>query len=183
MKMISAFYNAFKKPRSYQERHALENSRIISHIRESGGYVGNNVDFYDVKMDMSNAFLYHIGNNVTITNCRILNHDASMCKALGVTKIGKIFIGDNVFIGADSIVLPNVKIGNNVIVGAGCVISKDIPDNSVVVGNPCRIISSYNDFIEKNKYQFSNCKAFLKGVSIPKELHKEIIKLGYAYLE
>ena len=58
MRILSVLKNLFGKPLSYQERHKQENDLIISHIRENGGYVGENVDFYDVKMDLSNAFLY-----------------------------------------------------------------------------------------------------------------------------
>lgn len=49
-------------------------------------------------------------------------------------------IGDNVSLGANVIIIGNVKIGNNVIIGAGSVVVKDVPDNAVVVGNPARII-------------------------------------------
>lgn len=51
-------------------------------------------------------------------------------------------IGNNVLLGANSLILGNVKIGDNVQVGAGCVVVKDIPANSVVVGNPARIIKT-----------------------------------------
>ena len=44
------------------------------------------------------------------------------------------------FIGAESVILPNVTIGNNVVIGAGAVVTKEIPDNSVAVGNPCKVI-------------------------------------------
>ena len=54
-------------------------------------------------------------------------------------------IGDNVYIAANATVIGGVNIGNNVIVGAGSVVIKDIPDNSVVVGNPARIIRSINE--------------------------------------
>ena len=52
------------------------------------------------------------------------------------------YIGNNSVIGVRSIILPGVKIGNNVIVGAGSVVTKDIPDNSIVAGNPAKIIRS-----------------------------------------
>lgn len=58
-------------------------------------------------------------------------------KILGYSRVGRIDIGNDVFIGASSIVLPNVKIGDKVIVGAGSIVTKDIPDNSVVVGKSC----------------------------------------------
>lgn len=52
-----------------------------------------------------------------------------------------ITIGDNVWIGANSVILPGVNVGNNVIIAAGSIVTNDIPDNSVAAGNPCRIVS------------------------------------------
>jgi len=51
-----------------------------------------------------------------------------------------IVIGDNVWIGSNAVILPEVHIGNNVIIGAGSVVSKNIPSNSIAVGNPCKVI-------------------------------------------
>lgn len=52
-------------------------------------------------------------------------------------------------IGVGSRILPNVKIGSNVIIGAGSIVSKVIPDNSVAVGIPCRVLGNFNDLVEK----------------------------------
>jgi maltose O-acetyltransferase len=51
-----------------------------------------------------------------------------------------IHIGDNCWIGGNTIVLPGITIGNNVTIGAGSVVTKDIPDNVLAFGNPCKII-------------------------------------------
>jgi maltose O-acetyltransferase len=82
-----------------------------------------------------------------------LTHDASPQRFVGhgINRIGRVVIGDNVFVGRQSIILPNVKIGNNVIVGAGSVVNKNIPDNVVAAGNPCRVISLIDDFVKKTK--------------------------------
>ena len=53
-----------------------------------------------------------------------------------------VSIGDNVWIGGSVTILPGVTIGNNVTIGAGSVVTKDIPDNVVAVGNPCRVVRS-----------------------------------------
>ena len=53
--------------------------------------------------------------------------------------------GDNVWIGGSSSVMPGVTIGNNVVIGAGSVVTKDIPDNSIAVGNPCRVLRTITE--------------------------------------
>ena len=52
----------------------------------------------------------------------------------------RVTIGKNVWIGSGSIILPGVSIGDNSIIGAGSVVNKDIPENSIAVGNPCKVI-------------------------------------------
>ena len=78
----------------------------------------------------------HIGKYTRITGALILAHDA--CRRLKAD----VFIGDNCFIGSKAIILPGVRIGNEVIVGAGSVVTKDIPSNCIVAGNPARIIKT-----------------------------------------
>jgi len=105
-----------------------------------------------VRIDSSYPFLIEIGDDVIIsTDVTILAHDASLKNFIGIGKMGRVKIGNNVFVGAGSIILPNVMIGNNVIIGAGSVVTKDIPDNSVCAGNPARVIRSLDEYIEKYK--------------------------------
>ena len=120
-------------------------------LRKRGAKIGKNVEIWTNKIDKTHAFLLEIGDNVTISDARILMHDASTKMILDYTKVGKVVIGNNVYIGAEAIVLPGVRIGNNVIIGAGAVVTKNVPDNSVVAGNPARVIGTYDAFVEKNK--------------------------------
>lgn len=103
-------------------------------------------------IDQSHCWLINIGDNVTLApNVHILAHDASTWSALGYTKIAPVIIGNNVFVGAGTIILPGVTIGDNTIIGSGSVVTKDIPGNSVAVGCPTKVISSHDDYIEKNR--------------------------------
>jgi Acetyltransferase (isoleucine patch superfamily) len=103
-------------------------------------------------IDYSHCWLIKIGDNVGLApRVHILAHDASTKSYLNYTKIGLVEIGNNVFIGAGSIILPNVKIGDNVVIGAGSVVSKDIPSNSLAAGNPAHVITSTTEYIEKHK--------------------------------
>jgi maltose O-acetyltransferase len=122
----------------------------IQPLIDRGLIVGKNVNIFDTYIDPLYPFLIKVGDNVTITSSALIAHDASMKNILGKSLIGRINIGNNVFVGYNSIILPDTTIGNNVVVGAGSVISKNIPDNSVVVGNS-RIISSHDDYIVKLK--------------------------------
>lgn len=71
---------------------------------------------------------------------KIRRYSTADGKAYIVTSSKPVVIGADVWIGGGSIILPGVTIGNNVVIGAGSVVTKDIPDNCVAVGNPCRVI-------------------------------------------
>ena len=68
----------------------------------------------------------------------------------------EITVGDNVWIGGSVTILPGVHIGNNVVIGAGSVVSSDIPDMTVAVGNPCRVIRQITD--EDKRYFYKREK-------------------------
>ena len=83
----------------------------------------------------------HVGENTLVAGgVTILSHDH--CKRVGNNQpyLVDTFIGKNCFIAVGAIILPGVKIGDEVIVGAGAVVTKDVPSNCVVAGNPAKII-------------------------------------------
>ena len=86
----------------------------------------------------------HLGNNVLLApkvQIYTASHPIDPETRLSSLELTvPVTIGDNVWLGGGVIVCPGVKIGNNVTIGAGSVVTKDIPDNVVAVGNPCRVI-------------------------------------------
>lgn len=142
-------------------------------------------------IDPTHCFLIEIGDDVTFSiRVTILAHDASSKKIAGYTRIGKVSIGDNVFVGANATILPNVVIGNNVVIGANSVVTKSIPDNSVVVGNPAKIINNIELLRNKNIEEMRKTKKFGKeyrytaNMSLEKiEEMQKAVQSGIAYIE
>ena len=125
--------------------------RMVELLRKKGVVIGDNVHIYNSSVDGNYGASVTIGNNVTITGTCILAHDASTKKALGYTKVGRVHIGNNVFIGYGSVILPETFIGDNVIIGAGSIVRGKVDSDSVVVGNPAKKVCSYSEYIDKNR--------------------------------
>lgn len=125
----------------------------LDKLLKRGLKVGKN--FYrgpGVIIDPSHCYHITIGDNVSIgAQSQIIAHDASTTMFLGKTRASNVTIGNIVFIGAGSIILPGVHIGNRVIIGAGSVVTNNIPDNSVAVGNPAKVICTIDDYLNKEK--------------------------------
>lgn len=133
-----------------------------------------------VILDPSHCWLIEIGDHVTMApRVHILCHDASTKEFLGYTRIGRVTIGDRVFIGADSVVLPGVTIGSNVVIGANSTVSRDIPDNSVAVGSPARVISTLEEYLAREKARMESAPCYgeeytlRKGVSMEKRMQQK----------
>ena len=118
---------------------------------------GNNIYFgNNCEVNMNCTFLddniIRIGDNALIApNVQIYTafHPTNAADRFGASKgngsfvlcktqTAPVTIGDNVWIGGGAIILPGVTIGNNVVIGAGSVVTRDIPDNTIAYGNPCR---------------------------------------------
>lgn len=122
----------------------------VSYARHLGVKVGNGCRIYTTNFG-SEPFFITIGNNVTITSgVKLLTHDGSTWlfrDEKGRRFLYKrILIGNNVFIGVDSIVMPGVIIEDNVIVAAGSVVTKSIPSGVTVAGNPAKIIGKFDNY-------------------------------------
>jgi acetyltransferase-like isoleucine patch superfamily enzyme len=125
----------------------------VSYAKYKGVKVGQNCRIYITDFG-SEPFLISIGNNVTITSgVKFITHDG--CTWLMRDEKGRRFyyapisIGNNVFVGMNSIIMPGVKIEDNVIIGAGSVVTKSIPCGSIVAGTPAKIIGNYNDIQQR----------------------------------
>ena len=125
----------------------------ISSLMQKGLVIGDNAQIMEpFFLDPDHCFLISIGSNCTLApNTRLIAHDASTKLHLGYTRIGRIIIEDNCFIGASTIVLPNVTIGKNTIIGAGSIVTKSIPSNSVAAGSPAKVISSLEAYLSRFK--------------------------------
>ncbi|MFZ5917462.1 MAG: acyltransferase [Chloroflexota bacterium] len=144
-----------------------------------------------VIIDPSHCWHIEIGNNVTLApRVHILAHDASTKKHLGYTRVGKVKIGDNVFLGAGCIVLPGVTIGANAIIGAGSVVHQDVPENVVAAGNPVRVLGSLEDFLVKHREQMKHLPCFGQeytqsenvSLEMKQEMNEKLVD-GYGYVE
>lgn len=97
---------------------------------------------------------------------------------------GKIVVGDYVYIGSNSMIMPGVTIGDNVLIAAGSVVTKSIPSNVVVAGNPAKFICNLDDYISRNlKYNTDsnglsrkNKKVFLQSLDESKFIRKKNIE-------
>lgn len=105
---------------------------------------GDNLNNY---IQATNGIIF--GNNIELgPSVKIISSNHSFNNFREHVKSNPIVIGNNVWIGANSIVLPGVEIGNNVIIGAGSLVSKNIPSNSIAFGNPCKVTKPKNKYVE-----------------------------------
>lgn len=141
----------------------ISNDEFVNHLNNLGVTCGKHTKFFDITrtaIDVSRPWLLEIGDYCKITpNVTILTHDYSrsvLRRVYGeiLAEAGKTVIGNNVFIGMNSIILMGAKIGDNVIIGAGSVVSGNIPSNCVVAGNPAKVIRTLDKHykIRKEKY-------------------------------
>lgn len=170
-------------------------SSYIKYLKKIGVKIGENCRIFNLKtvsIDTQNPRLLQIGDNVRITSgVIILTHDYSW-SVLSVKygemfgNVGEVKIGNNVFIGMNSIILKNTTIGNNVIIGAGSIVSGKIDDDSVYCGNPAKKIMSIDEFYKKvkcrQKKDVENIKNCLNISSINKNNYeKELFEYFYIF--
>ncbi len=131
---------------------------IAELFREQGAQIGEHC-YFGVKQIASEPWLVKIGDHVGIAaGVLLLTHGLGWNyrdRVPDLQVFGAIEIGNNVNIGSNAIVVPGVKIGNNCLVAAGAVVTRDVPDGSIVAGNPAKVIGDVEDYFERAKKQWA----------------------------
>lgn len=145
----------------------------LNYLRKNGAEIGTDVHIYSPNhtyIDEQFPYMLTIGNHVHITlGCHILNHDYSW--SVGKVKygdvlggVGKVMIGNNVFVGVNSVNLMNTCIGDNVIIGAGSVVKGNIPSDCVAGGGIAKPIMGIEEYWERRKQrQYSEAAEMVKA--------------------
>jgi Acetyltransferase (isoleucine patch superfamily) len=120
-----------------------------------GVKMGNNIRFTGRINFGTEPFLVELGNDVTLAEgVTFHTHDGGVWvfrkSHPGINIYAPIKVGNNVFIGAYTNILPGVSIGDNVVIGACSVVTKDLPPNGVYAGVPARYIRSLDDYKRKS---------------------------------
>jgi len=158
-------------------------------INRKGVKIGKGTYFFDPKnthIDEDNGIFISIGDYCKITTgVYILAHDFSYSVFRRVyndipKKSAKTIIGNNCFIGINSIILMGSEIGDNVVIGAGSVVSGKIPSNQVWGGNPAKFICTLDDYYKKccNKFEM-NANLFIDEYLINYNRYPTIQELQY----
>lgn len=149
------YYDCFLVIRGTE--HVAKNLNI-SRARKQGVRVGEGCRFFSTNFS-TEPYLIEIGHHVTITDgVQFITHDGGVWvfreKFPKINLFGKIKVGNNVFIGLNSIILPNTEIGDNTIIAAGSVVKGKYEGNIIIGGVPAKKIGTIDGYFEKNKSLF-----------------------------
>lgn len=164
----------------------------LADLIDRGLVVGKNFNMQnEVLIDRNHCWHITIGDDVTLApRVYILAHDASTKRQLGYTKIGKVRIGHRVFVGAASVILPGVTIGDDVIIGVGTVVTGDIPDGSLAVGVPAKVVGTVEQFMAKRTREIDLYPCFGEEYTERKQVTNakkskmnELMKDGFGFVD
>jgi acetyltransferase-like isoleucine patch superfamily enzyme len=124
------------------------NNTKIKYLRKQGMKIGENCVIGTMSFS-TEPYLIEIGDHVAIADdTEIVTHDGGVwCfrdEIKNADLFGKVKIGNNVFIGNNCTILPNTTIGDNCIIGSGSVLRGKFPENSVIMGNPAKVVTNIN---------------------------------------
>jgi acetyltransferase-like isoleucine patch superfamily enzyme len=149
--------------------------RRVEYFRRQGAKIGTNCTLCTMSFS-TEPYLIEIGNHVAIAEgVEFVTHDGSVCcfgREVNGGIFGKIIIGNNTFIGIRCIILCNTIIGNNCIVGAGSVLRGRFPDNSVIAGNPAKVLST----MDMQKAYFQHNPGLVQTNNVTAEVAHERVK-------
>jgi len=154
----------------------ISDKRKIEYLRKQGMKIGQNCHLNTMSFS-TEPYLIEIGNHVAIAaGTDFITHDGAIwCfreELQNADVFGKIKIGNNVFIGNSSTILPNTIIGDNCIVGAGSVVRGKFPEGSVIFGNPAKVVLNMN----VQKFLYLQNPGFMKTQNLPDTEKAKIIK-------
>ncbi|MDO5820063.1 MAG: sugar O-acetyltransferase [Methanobrevibacter sp.] len=165
--------NAIMQAERYNNIDPMDKQRQYDTLKEILGSIGDNV-WIGKRFSFDNGKNIHIGSNftgnynLTILDIRevyigdnVMIGPNTLITTVGhpITPKGRrehvgmaepVYIGDDVWLGGNVSILPGVRIGNNVVVGAGAVVTKDIPDNSLALGVPAKVVREIENDIEED---------------------------------
>ncbi len=141
--MLHMLYGKLKQ--YYKKKH-------LNMLIKRGLDMGKNIQIEgNIHIDPSHCFLIRIEDNCFFgPDVHIFAHEAGPFRYLGITKLAKVTIKENSGLGLAAVVMPGVTIGPNSIVGAYSVVTRDVPPNSIAVGNPVKIVASMDDYLERH---------------------------------
>ena len=165
------------------------------YCRALGMHIGERSRVYEPSktfLDETRPYMINIGDDVVITRgVTILTHGYDWCVLARMNdtvlgSAGEVVIGNNVFIGMNTMILKGVHIGSNVVIGANSLVNKDVPDNCVVAGNPAKVVMSIEEYGKRRvavqkKEAFEVYRTYVErfGKEPPMEIFDEFFWLFY----
>ena len=151
----------------------------IQRLKREGMTIGKQTQIYAVPFALE-PYLVKVGEKCTIAADVIcMTHDNSIIHHFPnkTDMFGKIVIGDNCFVGARSILMAGITIGSNSIVAAGSVVTKSVPENVVVGGNPAKIIETIEEYKTKTaKYAVNRAETIENPMKYFKQHDDKLVK-------
>lgn len=179
--MLQTIVDMYHRIKEKLELRQYDDFTIENYFRKKGVSIGYRNRIM-IKSFGESSWLVDIGNHCTITNgVQFITHDGGTWvftdEMPDLQKFGTIKICDNCFIGLNSVILPNVIIGPNSIVGACSVVTKNVPNDTVVAGNPARVVCSLSEYRKKviDIWEKQKPKDYLKELKIGVKYEPEFI--------
>jgi maltose O-acetyltransferase len=140
----------------------LRGTPTVEQLRARGAVIGEDVHIGPWTIfDYSYAHLIEIGSRVTIApRVHLLAHDASTKRHLDYTRVGRIVVEDDVFLGAGSTIMPGVRVGAGSIVGVHALVTKDVPPGSLVIGVPAKVVMTVEEFIRRRREEMESTPVY-----------------------